>query len=79
MRRRIKSSGLTVNIIAGSYVVFFGLDLAKPKRTAFRGFGFKRFEAATGEIIWLRGMMESERRAGQASQPRLSCDQRLQA
>jgi phosphatidylserine/phosphatidylglycerophosphate/cardiolipin synthase-like enzyme len=56
MRRRKESNGLTVNAIAGTHVVFFGLDLAKPKRPGFRGFGFKRFEVSTGEIIWLRGM-----------------------
>jgi phosphatidylserine/phosphatidylglycerophosphate/cardiolipin synthase-like enzyme len=61
MRRRKESSGLTVNAIAGTHVVFFGLDLAKPKRSGFRGFGFKRFEAETGETIWLRGMKTFEK------------------
>lgn len=65
MRRRVQSSGLTINVIAGTHVVFFGLDLAKPKRPGFRGFGFKRFEAATGETVWLRGMKTFE-----ATEPR---------
>ena len=56
MRRRKVSNGLTVNVIAGTHVIFFGLDLTKAKRPGFRGFGFKRFEAATGETLWLRGM-----------------------
>lgn len=56
MRHRKESNGLVVNAIAGTHVVFFGLDLAKSKRSGFRGFGFKRFEAASGETIWLRGM-----------------------
>lgn len=60
MRRRKESSGLTVNAIAGTHVIFFGLDLAKPKRAGFRGFGFKRFEVETGETIWLRGMKTFE-------------------
>lgn len=56
MRRRREIDGLTVNVIAGSHVVFFGLDLAKSKRAGFRGFAFKRFEESTGEVLWLRGM-----------------------
>jgi hypothetical protein len=56
VRLRKQTDGLTVNAIAGTHVVFFGLDLAKPKRKGFRGFGFKRFDASTGETIWLRGM-----------------------
>jgi phosphatidylserine/phosphatidylglycerophosphate/cardiolipin synthase-like enzyme len=60
MRRRTKSKGLTINTIAGTHVVFFGLDLAETKLMGFRGFGFKRFEASTGETIWLRGMKTFE-------------------
>lgn len=60
MRRRVVSSGVTINAIAGSYVVFFGLDLVKAKRAGFRGFAIKRFDAKTGEIIWLRGMKTFE-------------------
>jgi hypothetical protein len=60
MRRRIVGNGLKINAIAGTHVVFFGLDLAKSKRPGFRGFGFKRFEAATGETIWLRGIKTFE-------------------
>lgn len=60
MRRRKQSSGLTVNAIAGSHVVFFGFDLDKPKRSGFLGFGIKRFEAGTGETVWLRGMKTFE-------------------
>ncbi len=60
VRRRYDQDGLTINVIASTHVVFFGLDLAKPKRAGFRGFGFKRFEAETGETIWLRGMKTFE-------------------
>lgn len=60
MRRRKENNGLTVNAIAGTHVIFFGLDLVKSKRSGFRGFGFKRFEVATDETIWLRGMKTFE-------------------
>ena len=60
MRRRIKSKGMTVNAIAGTHVVFFGLDLDPGQRKGFRGFGFKRLDKATGESIWLRGMKTFE-------------------
>lgn len=56
MRRRKKHGGLTVNAVAGTHVVFFGLDLASNKRTGFRGFGFKRFDHNEGDTIWLRGL-----------------------
>lgn len=56
MRRHINKNGLTVNVIAGTRVVFFGLDLAASKRPDFRGFGFKRFDPQEGETIWLRGL-----------------------
>lgn len=56
MRRHVSQNGLTVNAIAGTYVVFFGLDLAEDKRGEFLGFGFKRYDHVEGETIWLRGM-----------------------
>ena len=60
MRRRIVDSGMSINAIAGTYVVFFGMNLAKAKRPGFRGFGIKRFDAKTGEILWLRGLKTFE-------------------
>jgi phosphatidylserine/phosphatidylglycerophosphate/cardiolipin synthase-like enzyme len=56
MRNRRQHAGLTVNAIAGTHVVFFGLDLAKTKRAGFRGFGFKRFDHVEGDTIWLQGL-----------------------
>jgi phosphatidylserine/phosphatidylglycerophosphate/cardiolipin synthase-like enzyme len=55
VRRHINNNGLTVNVIAGTRVVFFGLGLAPSKRQNFRGFAFKRFDHKEGETIWLRG------------------------
>jgi len=56
VRVRKKHSGLTVNVVAGTHVVFFGLDLTASKRPGFRGFGFKRFDHKEGDTIWLQGL-----------------------
>src|SRR6266498_3154824 len=56
MRYRRQHAGLTVNGIAGTHVVFFGLDLAETKLAGFRGFGFKRFDHVEGDTIWLQGL-----------------------
>jgi phosphatidylserine/phosphatidylglycerophosphate/cardiolipin synthase-like enzyme len=56
MRRRKEIDGLTVNAVAGTHVVFFGLDLAPEQQPGFRGFGFKRDDPSEGETTWLRGM-----------------------
>jgi len=56
VRVRKKHSGLTVNVVAGTHVVFFGLDLTASKRPGFRGFGFKRFDHIEGDTIWLQGL-----------------------
>ena len=61
MRRRRQHAGLTVNVIAGTYVVFFGLTLAKSKRAGFRGFAFKRFDHVEGDTIWLQGLKTFEK------------------
>ena len=56
MRGRKKHGGLTVNVVAGTHVVFFGLDLAASKRPGCRGFGFKRYDHSEGDTIWLQGL-----------------------
>jgi phosphatidylserine/phosphatidylglycerophosphate/cardiolipin synthase-like enzyme len=56
VRRRKRHAGLAVNAVAGTYVVFFGLDLTAGKRPGFRGFGFKRFDHREGDTIWLQGL-----------------------
>ncbi|HEY0020842.1 MAG TPA: phospholipase D-like domain-containing protein [Longimicrobium sp.] len=60
MRRRQESGGLTVNAIAGTHVVFFGMDLAEGERSGFRGFGIRRTDHEEGEIYWMRGMKTFE-------------------
>ena len=61
MRRRRKKTGLTVNAIAGTHVVFFGLDLAANRRAGFRGFAFKRLDHTEGDTVWLRGLKTFEK------------------
>ena len=61
MRRHTDKNGLIVNAIAGTHVVFFGLDLAEAQRPGFRGFGFKRLDHVEGETTWLRGMKTFEK------------------
>lgn len=56
MRVAKRSDGLTINAIAGTYVVFFGLDLTEDVRSHFRGFAFRRTDTVEGETIWLRGL-----------------------
>jgi phosphatidylserine/phosphatidylglycerophosphate/cardiolipin synthase-like enzyme len=56
VRRRKRHAGLTVNAVAGTHVVFFGLDLAANKRAGCRGFGFKRYDHDEGDTIWLQGL-----------------------
>jgi len=60
MRRRVEKDGLTVNAVAGTHVVFFGLDLTPAKRPKFRGFGFRRTDHSDGETIWLKAMKTFE-------------------
>ena len=61
MRKRKEENGMTVNLIAGSHVVFFGFDLKPAKRPGFRGFAVKRFDHEEGEIVWHRGMKTFEK------------------
>jgi phosphatidylserine/phosphatidylglycerophosphate/cardiolipin synthase-like enzyme len=60
MRLTDRKNGLKGNVIAGTHVVFFGLDLAQQKRTGFRGFAFQRKDHLEDETIWLRGMKTFE-------------------
>jgi phosphatidylserine/phosphatidylglycerophosphate/cardiolipin synthase-like enzyme len=61
MRCRKKHAGLTVNALAGTHVVFFGLDLAESKRAGFRGFGIKRLDHMEQDTIWLQGLKTFEK------------------
>jgi phosphatidylserine/phosphatidylglycerophosphate/cardiolipin synthase-like enzyme len=60
MRKRKQSDGITVNAIAGTYVVFLGLDLEKKFHKGFKGFAIKRLDHSDGEVTWARGLKTFE-------------------
>lgn len=55
MRNRKSSGGLTVNAIAGSYVVFLGLNVSEQLRAGLRGFAIKRDDQTERESYWMSG------------------------
>jgi phosphatidylserine/phosphatidylglycerophosphate/cardiolipin synthase-like enzyme len=55
MRARQSHDGLSVNAIAGSYVVLLGIDVTGPRRQGLRGFAIKRTDHTEGEAYWLKG------------------------
>lgn len=55
MRKRVSKSGLTVNAIAGSYVVILGLNISDAKRKGLRGFAIKRTDKTEDESYWMSG------------------------
>ncbi len=56
MRVRKAAGGLTVNAVAGSYVVVLGLNVDGSLRAGLRGFAIKREDKTEGETSWLKGM-----------------------
>ena len=61
MRRRVQHEGLTVNVVAGTHVVFFGMDLDLQQRSKFRGFAFRRTDHAENETVWLVALKTFEK------------------
>lgn len=55
MRKRVSKGGLTVNAVAGSYVVVLGLNVSEAKRQGLRGFAIKRTDHTEDESYWLCG------------------------
>lgn len=55
MRNRKSEGGLTVNAIAGCYVVLLGLDVTQAKRDGLRGFAIQRKDVEEKETYWLSG------------------------
>lgn len=54
MRKR-KTGKVTVNAIAGTHVVFLGLDMAKSDTSGLLGFAIQREDLVENEVTWLRG------------------------
>lgn len=60
MRIKRTSQGLTVQAIAGTYVVLFGFDLPKNKCTGLLGFAVHRTDHTENEAYWLSGLKTFE-------------------
>jgi phosphatidylserine/phosphatidylglycerophosphate/cardiolipin synthase-like enzyme len=50
-----RKNGVTINAVAGTRVVFLGLDLSEKKREGCLGFAIQRHDPAKDETVWLRG------------------------
>src|SRR5262245_5233833 len=61
MRVRTVAGGLTVNAIAGSYVVVLGLNIDEASRAGLRGFAIRREDKTEGETYWMQGMKTFQR------------------
>jgi hypothetical protein len=55
MRDRKTNEGLTVNAVAGSYVVVLGLNITDAMRQGLRGFAIKRTDKVERETYWMSG------------------------
>lgn len=60
MRKKVKDGDLTVQAIAGSYVVLFGMNIPKNKTAKLLGFAIQRIDHAENETTWMRGMKTFE-------------------
>jgi hypothetical protein len=56
MRVRTVAGGLTVNAVAGSYVVVLGLNINDADRAGLRGFAIQREDKTESETFWMKGM-----------------------
>lgn len=56
MRKKSSDGPLTVQAIAGSYVVMFGINMPKNKTQKLLGFAIQRKDKQENEVTWMRGM-----------------------
>lgn len=56
MRKKSSDGPLTVQAIAGSYVVMLGINIPKNKTQKLLGFAIQRKDHEENELTWLRGM-----------------------
>jgi hypothetical protein len=54
MRKRV-SGDVTVNAVAGTHVVFLGMDMEERKARSLMGFAIQREDKTEREVTWLRG------------------------
>jgi phosphatidylserine/phosphatidylglycerophosphate/cardiolipin synthase-like enzyme len=76
MRNRESKNGLTVNVIAGTYVVYLGFDLTtQARKNGCLGFAIHRTDETEDEAYWLEGMKTfAETDPGLAPGARVSTD-----
>lgn len=60
MRKKVTSGYLSVNVIAGSYVVLLGMDVAPKAHSGLLGFAVKRADHSEKEEYWLSGFKTFE-------------------
>jgi len=66
MRKSNTANGLTVNLIAGTYVVVIGIDIDQDLTKGLLGFAIKRTDHTESESYWLKGMRAFELTRGNA-------------
>lgn len=60
MRVKKIANGITVNAIAGTHIVFLGLNIDESKKSGFLGFAIQRTDHEENETYWLKGMKAFE-------------------
>src|SRR5690606_37897688 len=60
MRKTKTSNGLTVNVIAGSYVVMLGFDMEAKDCEGLLGFSIHRIDHSENESYYMKGMKTFE-------------------
>jgi phosphatidylserine/phosphatidylglycerophosphate/cardiolipin synthase-like enzyme len=60
MRRKNTSGYLSVNAVAGSYVVLLGMDVTEESRSGLLGFAIRRSDHTEGQTYWLSGFKTFE-------------------
>jgi phosphatidylserine/phosphatidylglycerophosphate/cardiolipin synthase-like enzyme len=60
MRKRKKNSGVSVNAISGTHVVFLGFDTTPARRKSLMGFAIHRTDHTEHERYWLKGFRTFE-------------------
>jgi hypothetical protein len=56
VRKKVTSGPLSVNAIAGAYVVFLGIDMTAAGSKGLLGFAIERIDHTENERYWLRGL-----------------------
>jgi phosphatidylserine/phosphatidylglycerophosphate/cardiolipin synthase-like enzyme len=60
MRRRFQENKVSVQAVAGTYVVLLGIDMQKADTAGLLGFAIRRVDPTENEDYWLQGMRTFE-------------------